>query len=361
PPPSPSTEVDPTSASVSRIESVIVTTVTPGTPAASVVTIKKTSTLPFSSTSELPLISATQSAVSTSSVAEFSSSTPTHSASSSGLSSTGRVVVAVIVPIVGVALIAILLLLFWKKRQQNKQIQTSREKQVEDYGYNSNSSPSAAVGAGGTCSSTTGEETPYDTIESSEGYRGWGSTNGRRKVSNVGSSIAISQPGGNAYSDNHHHAANSAEVHNPIAPTGYGPNYTGGETYHENTGIRFAGRHSETVDSNITTGMIVPANSHDGGIQRGISNASSNYSEITHSDNSDGVPSSGHNVRYYASGALEDNQNYSEQAYPIYPEEGGYMSPPVIRDVQARRNTRIETPTNAHFPQQGNSGIAQNF
>ncbi|RPB28531.1 hypothetical protein L211DRAFT_833506 [Terfezia boudieri ATCC MYA-4762] len=35
--------------------------------------------------------------------------------------------------------------------------------------------------------------------------------------------------------------------------------------------------------------------------------------------------------------------------------------PPVIRDVQARRNTRIETPTSAHFPQQGSSGIAQNL
>ena len=32
---------------------------------------------------------------------------------------------------------------------------------------------------------------------------------------------------------------------------------------------------------------------------------------------------------------------------------------PVIRDVQARRNTRIENPS--VFPQQGNSGIAQNF
>lgn len=32
---------------------------------------------------------------------------------------------------------------------------------------------------------------------------------------------------------------------------------------------------------------------------------------------------------------------------------------PVIRDVPARRNTRIENPS--VFPQQGSSGIAQNF
>jgi len=32
---------------------------------------------------------------------------------------------------------------------------------------------------------------------------------------------------------------------------------------------------------------------------------------------------------------------------------------PVIRDVQARRNTRIESPSMSY--QQGNAGIAQNF
>lgn len=39
--------------------------------------------------------------------------------------------------------------------------------------------------------------------------------------------------------------------------------------------------------------------------------------------------------------------------------DNSYGAPPVIRDVQARRNTRIESPS--VFPQQGNAGIAQNF
>lgn len=40
--------------------------------------------------------------------------------------------------------------------------------------------------------------------------------------------------------------------------------------------------------------------------------------------------------------------------------EGPYDAPqPVIRDVQARRNTQIENP--GVYPRHGNAGIAQNF
>jgi hypothetical protein len=74
---------------------------------------------------------------------------------------------------------------------------------------------------------------------------------------------------------------------------------------------------------------------------------------------------------YSGDGGYDGTNNYSSpHGYQAYtPEVGAYgvpaqyqpQPPPVIRDVTARRNTRIETPTSAHFPQQGNSGIAQNF
>lgn len=122
------------------------------------------------------------------------------------------------------------------------------------------------------------------------------------------------------------------------------------------------------------------------GVERGLSNASSNYSALTHgSQESDGV---GHHGYYDGAGGypMEDigtaYSGHPTQHYQAYNPnmgaygnqvggDGGYgmafggmdtgNSPPVIRDVSARRNTKIETPTSEHFPQQGSGGIAQNF
>ena len=54
------------------------------------------------------------------------------------------------------------------------------------------------------------------------------------------------------------------------------------------------------------------------------------------------------------------NSNYSGYT-PYDPSTGGFgdsTGQPIIKDVSARRNTKIE---NAVYPQPGNSGIAQNF
>ncbi|KAL5333775.1 hypothetical protein BJX70DRAFT_380027 [Aspergillus crustosus] len=56
---------------------------------------------------------------------------------------------------------------------------------------------------------------------------------------------------------------------------------------------------------------------------------------------------------------------YDENPYytDVQQQYSGYNDPyggqPVIRDVQARRNTQIQNPS--VFPRQGNAGIAQNF
>ncbi|EGC41975.1 conserved hypothetical protein [Histoplasma capsulatum var. duboisii H88] len=98
------------------------------------------------------------------------------------------------------------------------------------------------------------------------------------------------------------------------------------------------------------------ANSRD--IRRGPSNASSAYSNANRSDVSDDLPIPGgapgtaqyYDDPYYTDGAGQPGGAFAENPY---------NAPPVIRDVQARRDTRIENPS--VFPQQGNAGIAQNF
>ncbi|KAL7276556.1 hypothetical protein RUND412_000436 [Rhizina undulata] len=321
----------------------------------------------------------TTQALATSSVSQQTTALPTSSAvasgsgssGGSGLGSTSKVVVAVVVPIIGVALVAIALIFLWKRRQKNRADEEARRKEVEEYGYNPNNDPHGAVPVGVNRSSSNGEDAPYEMAESDgSGYRGWGTTNGGRKVgmgSNMASSVGTSAP--------------LSPIGNSYPPGNAGPDgYTGVATSPTSTGFPATAPSSDgnsnsplingarpgTDDSSIVGAMAGPSTSENtSGIHRGISNASSNYSAMTHSDQSDvGQPLSHHDAQYYGADAGYDDGYYlpySGHPSQQYPENGYAVSPPVIRDVQARRNTRIETPTGAHFPQQGNSGIAQNF
>lgn len=290
-----------------------------------------------------------------------SNSASSDNGSNSGMNGTAKVVIAVVVPIIGVALIAIALLFFWKKRRRDKENTEKSRKEVEEYGYNPNSSPTGMLGGGGT--SSNGEDGTYDMVEDSVGYRGWGSTNGGRKVSNLSSSVGTSQPlspVGLAFIEGNYQENGNGYGGVPTSP-GAAPSMDGNMS---NAPLITTppGNRPGTADSNVVvamTGTLPSGNT--GGIHRGISNASSNYSTMTHSDQSDnGIPPGHYDVQHYGvDGGYDDGHNYSGP-YQQYP-EAAYGSPPVIREVQARRNTQIETPTNTHFPQQGNSGIAQNF
>lgn len=290
-----------------------------------------------------------------------SNSASSDNGSNSGMNGTAKVVIAVVVPIIGVALIAIALLFFWKKRRRDKENTEKSRKEVEEYGYNPNSSPTGMLGGGGT--SSNGEDGTYDMVEDSVGYRGWGSTNGGRKVSNLSSSVGTSQPlspVGLAFIEGNYQENGNGYGGVPTSP-GAAPSMDGNMS---NAPLITTppGNRPGTADSNVVvamTGTLPSGNT--GGIHRGISNASSNYSTMTHSDQSDnGIPPAHYDVQHYGvDGGYDDGHNYSGP-YQQYP-EAAYGSPPVIREVQARRNTQIETPTNTHFPQQGNSGIAQNF
>jgi hypothetical protein len=98
----------------------------------------------------------------------------------------------------------------------------------------------------------------------------------------------------------------------------------------------------------------VAANNRTGDIHRGPSNASSAYSAANRSEASEeshmsaAHPSGGYYGENPYYGDINTHGAYGDESYQ-----------PVIRDVQARRNTRIENP--GVYPRQGNAGIAQNF
>ena len=94
-------------------------------------------------------------------------------------------------------------------------------------------------------------------------------------------------------------------------------------------------------------------------IHRGPSNASSAYSGAHRSDTSgDGMIPGGPPTQQFYNEAMFYDEGMPQHG-PYGDGSYGGNGQPVIRDVQARRNTRIENPT--ILPQQGNAGIAQNF
>ncbi|KAF2745646.1 hypothetical protein M011DRAFT_378287, partial [Sporormia fimetaria CBS 119925] len=247
------------------------------------------------------------------------------SAESGGLSTGGKTAIAVVVPVVVVALLVLAGILFWRRRKQRKNAEEARRKEVEEYGFNPNHDPTLpAVGIASEMS------------EDQSGYRGWGNTttSSNRKASTTLTS-------GMTYSD-----SNS----NPGVP--------GSPTQADNNSHDplMRGRR-ETLDSDGigALGAVPVAGQNQPGVRRGPSNASSSYSGADHSDNSGDYPIPMNNPQDYY-----DQGYYPNNGYHAYGDGyGAAQQQPVIRDVSARRNTRIESPS--VFPHQGNSGIAQNF
>lgn len=235
----------------------------------------------------------------------------------------GTVAVAVVVPVVGVALILLAAYWFWRKRKATKLAEEERRKEVEEYAFNPNNDPTLpAVGM---------------VQDDNSGYRGWGTTS-------IGRHPSTNPSGGMTHSDNgsvpgYHHAPSPSD-----------------DTIHFSEGNdRPLSAEVEPVGV-LGSAPIASAN-RSAGINRGPSNASSAYSTANHSDASEDSRMSGArpSAQFY-----EENPYYSEvqQPYGSYG-DAAYGGQPVIRDVQARRNTRIENP--AVFPRQGNAGISQNF
>lgn len=282
--------------------------------------------------------SATSSSSSSASTAGYQAGSKS---SSSGLSSGGTIAVAVVVPIVAVALIILAGLWFWRKRKQRKDAEELRRKEVEEYGYNPNNDPTLpAVGAAG---GSAGGDGPYEMREDgSSGYRGWGTTavaSSGRKASTTLSGGQSAGGIGMAYSEGTsptHGAVSETRSDNPLMDRPL----------------------SGEVEPLGAMGPAASGN-RSGDINRGPSNASSQYSAAGRSDGSGDGPGGFAGGQYGQYNQYDTGNPYgAETQYGSPPGRAEMPAQPVIRDVQARRNTRIENP--AHFPQQS-AGISQNF
>jgi hypothetical protein len=272
------------------------------------------------------------------------------SSTSSGLSTGGIVAVAVIVPIAAIVLLILGFLFFWKKRKARLAAEEERKKEIEEYGFNPNQNPTLTP-AGAAVYAANGSEM----TEENTGYRGWGAASTQRKLSThlssgrgaaVGAapSDSSSNPGGYGYQ------ASPSNGTTAVASEGH----SGDPLVHSETVGALAGAGA--------AGGAVGRRQSNKDIHRGPSNASSAYSTgRAQSHLSDDMappgPGAGAPGPYYH----EEGPYYNEAAPQHSPYgDGSYGGEqPVIRDVQARRNTRIERAP--AFPQQGNSGVATNF
>lgn len=228
------------------------------------------------------------------------------------------------VPVVSVALIILAAIFLWRRRKAKKAAEEERRKEVEEYGFNPNNDPTLPGMMAGTVA-------PKD--DTSSGYRGWGTTSAGRKAStNLSSGMGMTTSDG---SGAYHHAATPSEG-----------------TVQYSDGNRPDSGDAEPIG--VLGAAPAAANNRNGDIHRGPSNASSAYSAANRSEASE---ESHMSAAHPSPGYYGDNPYYGDMASHGAYGDDAYQ--PVIRDVQARRNTRIENP--GVYPRQGNAGIAQNF
>lgn len=301
------------------------------------------SDVPASTTARASSTTTSSAAASSTAAALSSNGSSSSSSSSGGLSNGAKTAIAVVIPVVVVALLVIAGLFLWRRRKQSKNAQEARRKEVEEYGYNPNDDPT--LPAVGMAASDSPEMT-----EDAGGYRGWGNSTvaasgSNRKTSTTLSGGALGFPGSD---DGAVQNAASYDSGRSAAPLVAGHARTPSAA--ELEGLDTLG----AVGAGIAGTRAYGSGYNHNGVQRGPSNASSSYSAGAHTDQSDdALP--GHQQEYGY------DHNYSQYT-PYHPGTGGYTdsnNQPVIRDVSARRNTKIESP--ASWPPQGNSGISQNF
>ncbi|KAL1838792.1 hypothetical protein VTJ49DRAFT_2220 [Mycothermus thermophilus] len=249
--------------------------------------------------------------------------------SSGGLDNSAKIAIAVVVPIAAVAILVLVGIFLWRKRKQRKDAEEQRRKEVEDYGYNPNADPTPTIPAvaGGA----------YDMREDgSTGYRGWGSTAAGGSTGRKASTTMSGGVGG-AYSD----------VGAPTTRT----DARSGEPLVNDT--------PPSPEGEILGAMGPAAANNRADVRRGPSNASSSYSAAGRSDGSGDAPigvAYGDPNQYYDQ--YGGGNPYGNNPYGNPPAELPGGGSPIIRDVTARRNTRIEN--SGHYPQQ-TAGISQNF
>lgn len=248
---------------------------------------------------------------------------------------------AVVVPVVVVALLVVAGIFWWRRRKQKKAAEEARRVEVEDYGFNPNNDPTLPVVA-----SESGHEMAED---SSNGYRGWGA---------AGAAGAASRKMSTTLSGGHTQGQLSDAGSNAY-PARTSPNLGTSADGHSGDPLMQQRRETMNSDDIGALGAAPLAGANAAGVRRGPSNASSTYSAAGHTDISDDGPGSNGGAQQYE--AYNPNGGYGYSQHGPYG-DGSYggtgqeAGMPVVRDVSARRNTRIQQAGNY---QQG--GIAQNF
>lgn len=331
----PSDQPPSTSEEPSLITSIVTQSQTPGQSTPVVVTVTRTNSRPTQPAPTRVTTTTSSSATSASGSALPASETPPPP---SGLKDGERIAVAVVVPLVAVALLVLGGLFLWRRRKQRKDAEEARKKEMEEYNYNPNNDTTMPAVAG---MSPNGDDSTLK--DSDQGYRGWGTTSTARKGSTT---MGSSNPGGMARSDSGGNGYTGP--HSPTAAAPVSDNHSGDPLVDE---------HSPDSEGIGALGVApVVTNRSQGGVNRGPSNASSAYSGANRSDASgDGAPANHMGSPQY----YNDLMHHDESGHNAPHADGSWGGQPVIREVQARRNTKIENPS--VFPQQGNSGIAQNF
>lgn len=248
-------------------------------------------------------------------------------------------------------------ILFWRRRRNRKEAEEQRKNEMAEYGFNPNNDPTLPVGV---AAYTDGESEAND----DSGYRGWGATtvSNRKTSTTLGSNSRAAAMGGatGAMSDG---GSQAGGYNQPSPSAGAGSDGTQEPLMqaHQDTTVPAAVAGGAVGGAAVTGATLAALNSNSArnqrfssSIHRGPSNASSAYSaggarsEVSSEHNPMPAP--------YAYQEEVPYNIYNEGQNP-YGDGAQHNETPVIRDVQARRNTRIErAPT---FPQQG--GIAQNF
>ena len=230
-----------------------------------------------------------------------------------------------------------------------------RQKEMMEYGYNPNNDP-ALVPAGAAAYTDNASET----AEENNGYRGWGNTSSTQRKPSTTMGSGNKGPIGMALSDSS--SQPGAYGFNGASPSGHISEPLSGDTLHGATspvdGL------AAGAAGGAAAGALAGRRHSKSDINRGPSNASSAYSN-------------GHPISDTSEEPVPGPYYHEEVPYNIYNEASHHQGPygdgtygarnggggapqPVIQNVGARRDTRIErAPT---FPQgPGGPTIAQNF
>lgn len=249
-----------------------------------------------------------------------------------------------VIPIVVIAAAFLIGFFFWRKRKARKNAEELRKNEMAEYGFNPNHDPTL-VPAGVAYPDNQSE--PHD---DNGGYRGWGATSSNRKASTT-------------LGSNGRAAGGPAMSESSSQPGGYAVQSSPNGGSDQFMSDPLMNGHPESGDGVAALGAVGAGGlsrnrSGAADIRRGPSNASSAYSTGHQSEASSDTPNMP--APYYQEEVPYNIYNDASANHGPYGDGsyGGTGAQPVIRDVQARRNTRIErAPT---FPQtQG--GIAQNF